>query len=51
MKKTWQQMVKETFTKTRDERYAEASKSERIVYWLLVALVSTTIAAVWLGWL
>jgi len=42
-KKTWQVMVKETFTKSRDERYAESTKGERIVYWISIGLAWATI--------
>ena len=38
-KKTWRVLVKETFTKTRDERYAESTKGEKTVYWTSIALV------------
>jgi hypothetical protein len=51
MKKTWQRMVKETFTNTFDERYAEASKGERTVYWLFIVFAASLIAAGWLRWL
>jgi hypothetical protein len=37
-KKSWRVLVKETFTKTRDERYAESTKGERMVYWMSIAL-------------
>lgn len=37
--KTWQVIVKETFTKTRDERYAESTKGQKIVYWIFMAIV------------
>jgi len=36
MKKTWKQLLKGSFTKTFDERYAEASRNERIGYWIYV---------------
>lgn len=37
MKKSWKQLVKESFTKSFDERYAEASGNERIGYGVCVS--------------
>ena len=42
MKKTQQQLIKESFTKTLDARYAEMSKSERLGYWIFGFVVVTT---------
>jgi len=51
MKKTWQQLVKESFTKTREERHVEATRNQRLVHRLMVAVVFAVIVAAWLGWL
>lgn len=37
------QVAKDVFTKTRDERYAEATKGQRFVYWLFIAIVFSTL--------
>lgn len=34
--KTWQVLIKESFTKTQDERYAESTKNEKILYWITI---------------
>ena len=47
MKKTQRQLVKESFTKTFDERYAEASKSEKISYWIFGFVVVTIMFLLW----
>ena len=38
MKKPYKQQLKEAFTKTRDQRYAESSKFEKICYWISIAV-------------
>jgi len=43
-KKTYKQLLKETFTKTRDERYAEASTKDKVIYWIVIAIVLFIIA-------
>jgi hypothetical protein len=47
MKKTQRQLVKESFTKTRDERYAEMSKSEKLGYWIFGLVIVTIIFLMW----
>lgn len=47
MKKPWQQLLKESFTKSFDERYAEASKSERRVFWVSLVLVLGSMFLIW----
>lgn len=47
MKKTQRQLVKETFTKTRDERYAEMSKSEKRGYWIFGFVVVAIMFLLW----
>jgi len=47
MKKTWKQLFKESFTKSFDERYAEASRNERIVYWVSLVVVFGIMFLMW----
>lgn len=41
--KSCQTVVKEIFMKTRDERYAEATKGQRVVYWMMMACIFITL--------
>jgi hypothetical protein len=41
-------MVHEIFTKTRDERYREATHLQRVVYWVVTAGVLSFIGYVWI---
>lgn len=47
MKKTQRQLVKDSFTKSRDEIYAEMSKSEKIGYWISIFVVVTIMLLMW----
>ncbi len=47
MKKTQRQLIKESFTKTRGEIYAEMSKSEKLGYWLCIFVVFTIMFLMW----
>ena len=47
MKKTWKQLFKESFTKSLDERYAEASRNERIGYWVCLLVVFEIMLLMW----
>ncbi len=47
MKKTGKQLLKESFTKSFDERYAEASRNERIGYWICVIIVFGIMFLMW----
>lgn len=42
-RKTWRVLVKETFTKTRDERYTESTKGEKTVYWISIVVACSGI--------
>jgi hypothetical protein len=46
--KSWTEMVHEIFTKTRDERYREATHLQRVVYWVVTAGVLSFIGYVWI---
>jgi hypothetical protein len=48
-KKSFEERIIETFTKSRDERYAESSKKEKLFYWIFVAIVGSIIAYVWIA--
>lgn len=37
-RKTLRVLVKETFIKTLDERYAESTKNEKVFYWITIAI-------------
>lgn len=37
-KKTWRVLIKEAFTKTRGERYAESTKGEKAIYWITIVV-------------
>jgi cell division protein FtsL len=39
MKKTWQQLFKESLTKTWDQRYLDLTKLEKFFYWSTMILV------------
>ncbi len=43
IKKTYKQLLKETFTKTRDERYAESSARGKIAYWIFITIIISAI--------
>lgn len=45
--KPWAEMVHEMFTKTRDERYREASYLQRAVYWVMITGILSLIGCVW----
>lgn len=45
--KPWAEMVHEMFTKTRDERYREASYLQRAVYWVMTTGILFLIGCVW----
>jgi hypothetical protein len=47
MKKTQRQLVKDAFTKSRDEIYAEMSKSEKLGYWISIFVVVTIMFLIW----
>jgi len=47
MKKTRQQLVKESFTKSFDRRYAEMSTSEKVGYWIFGFVVVTVMFLLW----
>jgi hypothetical protein len=47
MKKTQRQLIKESFTKGLDERYAEMSKSEKVGYWIFGFVVVTIMFLIW----
>ncbi|VVE63298.1 hypothetical protein PCA31118_01204 [Pandoraea captiosa] len=46
MKKPWEQMLRETFTKTLTEKYDEATRSQRAVYWMTIVVVCLVIVTV-----
>ena len=37
-RKNWKVQIKETFTKTFDESYAESTKNEKKFYWLIISV-------------
>jgi hypothetical protein len=41
--KPYKQLLKETFTKTLGERYAESSGKDKIIYWAFIAIVYSII--------
>ena len=50
VKKSQETLLKETFTKSFDERYAEMSKGEKTGYWIFVGFVFLVILLMmWFG--
>jgi hypothetical protein len=47
MKKTQGKLVKESFTKSFSQRYAEMSKSEKVGYWISGFVVVTIMYLLW----
>jgi hypothetical protein len=47
MKKTWELLIKESFTKPLHERYAEMSKGERFGYWTFFFIVILLMLIIW----
>jgi len=47
MKKTQRQLVKDSFAKSFDQRYAKMSKSERVGYWIFGIVVVTIMFLLW----
>ena len=47
-KKKYQEKLKNSFTKTFDQIYAQYSKTEKIGYWIIVISVTCFIASVWI---
>lgn len=39
-KKSWEDYLVDSLTKTRDERYAESSKTDKVLYWISIALAA-----------
>ena len=47
MKKTWQQLVKESLTKTRKDRYADMAKAHRVGYWIFLIVGLALMFWIW----
>lgn len=43
-KKPYKQLLKETFTKTFDQRYAESPHKDKVVYWIFICIIFGVIA-------
>jgi hypothetical protein len=48
MKKSMRQLLKDGFTKTRNEQYDEMSRGEKIGYWIFFGVVFSLVLIGWI---
>ena len=47
-RKSYEQLFKDTFTKTLGQRYDESSRTDKVAYWVFIGLVFSLIAGGWI---